>query len=134
MWQLAVDTGILILIWMTQLVVYPSFLYFQEADLLKWHKRYTKSITVIVAPLMLIQIALSANALLEPGTAILNWLHLELIVIAWAITFLKAVPLHNQIEAGNDVTLACHKLVQVNWWRTLVWTLVWGISLVVSNS
>lgn len=116
MWQLAVDSGMLVLIWMTQLVVYPSFLYFLESDLLKWHKRYTKSITVVVAPLMLLQIALSANTLLKSNTELANWLHLGLIFIAWAITFLKAVPLHNQIDARENVTMACQKQIGGGRW------------------
>ena len=53
-----VDFGLFILIWLTQLVIYPSFTYFREQDLTRWHRKYTRAISYIVMPLMLGQVGL----------------------------------------------------------------------------
>ena len=50
------DFGLLVLIWMVQLVVYPGFKYYQRERLLEWHARYTSRISYIVGPLMLGQL------------------------------------------------------------------------------
>ena len=58
--RLICDSGLLILIWMVQLVIYPSFSYYKQEDLFKWHETYTKRIAVIVIPLMLGQLITSS--------------------------------------------------------------------------
>ena len=123
-----VDFGLVILIWMTQLVVYPSFTYFSPENLYTWHKKYTTAISVIVMPLMLSQIALHLFQLYEG----FNWLRLIallLIVLAWINTFFYAVPLHNKIEKNNDIINAASSLVAVNWYRTSFWSASFAVSL-----
>ena len=56
--RLLLDFGLCILIWMVQLVVYPSFLFFSFNNLFTWHKTYTKAIALIVIPLMLGQLGI----------------------------------------------------------------------------
>ena len=51
-----VDAGLAILIWMVQLIIYPSFLYYSEENLYAWHQKYTSKIAVIVVSLMLFQL------------------------------------------------------------------------------
>ncbi|MFT7429007.1 MAG: hypothetical protein ACI9IZ_001504, partial [Nonlabens sp.] len=36
--QLLVDFGLVVLIWIVQLIIYPSFLYYGSKTLNKWHK------------------------------------------------------------------------------------------------
>ena len=126
-WRSIIDFGLVVLIWMTQLVVYPSFTYFSESDLFSWHSRYTTAISLIVMPLMLIQVGVHGWMLLHQFT----WIGLVMAILigmAWVNTFFFAVPLHNQIAAQEDVIGAAHSLVKVNWFRTVVWTLVfWGV-------
>ena len=57
--RLLLDFGLCILIWMVQLIVYPSFLFFSDNNLFTWHKTYTKAIALIVMPLMLGQLRYS---------------------------------------------------------------------------
>lgn len=52
-----------------------------------------------------------------------------LIAAVWAVTFLKAVPLHNQIQQGNNLQDNIQMLIQWNWPRTFLWTTVFAISL-----
>ena len=54
--RLLVDFGLLVLIWIIQLIIYPSFLFYRAKELITWHKMYTKAIALIVIPLMLGQL------------------------------------------------------------------------------
>ena len=63
--RLLFDFGLVILIWMVQLVVYPSFRYYKESDLMRWHERYTKAISIIVVPLMFGQLFLVILQIVE---------------------------------------------------------------------
>lgn len=128
MWKLLVDFGLVILIWMTQLIVYPSFTYYSEEALMQWHPRYTVAISCIVMPLMLAQVGLH-GWILTSQMSVLNLLAAVLIVLVWVNTFFFAVPLHNQIGEGVDVLKAADKLVKVNGYRTALWTLIFLLSL-----
>lgn len=123
-----IDFGLFILIWMTQLVVYPSFTYFSDDDLYKWHSKYTTAISIIVMPLMLGQVGLHAYDLYANFNA-LRLTTVVLISLAWVNTFLFAVPLHNNITAGKEINPSAKALVRVNWYRTIIWSLVFLISL-----
>lgn len=123
MWIKIVDFGLVVLIWMTQLIVYPSFTYFSESDLSIWHSKYTSAISIIVMPLMIAQVILYAQAILIE----FSWIKLIavfLIVLVWANTFLFAVPLHGKITQGKEIASAAEKLVSVNWYRTIFWSIV----------
>ena len=127
-WKAIVDFGLVVLIWMTQLVVYPSFTYFSENDLVNWHTRYTAAVSIMVMPLMLSQVALHGLGLVQDFA----WIKVGaavLIGLAWVNTFFYAVPLHNQIAAQQDVALASKGLVSVNWIRTVLWSLVFLLTV-----
>ncbi len=126
-----IDFGLFILIWMTQLVVYPSFTYFKDEDLYKWHTKYTTAISIIVMPLMLGQVGLHVYDLY----ANFNLLRLSTLIgigLAWVNTFFFAVPLHNKITSGKEINPSAKTLVRVNWYRTIIWSLVFFISLVLT--
>ena len=125
---LLVDFGMVILIWMTQLIVYPGFSFYSEEELNGWHKRYTATISVIVIPLMTTQFLLHAYELWVDQST-LNSINAILIAILWIITFGKAVPLHNQIARKKEALPAAQKLVSINWYRTILWNTVFGLSL-----
>ena len=55
---LLVDIGLVVLIWMVQLIVYPSFTFYSKENLVNWHQKYTARIAVIVIPLMFLQLIL----------------------------------------------------------------------------
>ena len=125
---LLVDAGLCILAWMVQLIVYPGFLYYSPPDLVKWHQKYTPRITVIVAPLMLAQLAMSVYQLiLRPSTYSL--ISMILVVSIWLITFLWFVPIHQKIDKGITQQNDLRRLVNLSWYRTLPWTLVLLLNL-----
>lgn len=127
--SLLIDFGLVILIWMTQLIVYPSFTYFQSDDLVIWHGKYTRYISIIVMPLMVGQLGFHLFGVFDQFS-IERLFSLLLIAAVWINTFFFAVPLHNKI-AGDIESLASAKaLVRINWFRTIGWTLVFLISFV----
>ncbi|WP_420318478.1 hypothetical protein [Ekhidna sp.] len=126
--KLLIDFGLVILIWMTQLVVYPSFTYFGKDELFTWHQKYTKAISIIVMPLMLGQVVVHGYFLYTDFDAI-KLIAGILIGLSWINTFSFAVPLHNQISAGQDIVESAKGLVKINWFRSALWTIVFLLSL-----
>jgi hypothetical protein len=125
--RLMMDMAALVLIWLVQLVIYPAFLYFSNADFKRWHVAYTRRTTYVVLPIMLGQLALYGWLLLTDR----SWdvaLNTLLILFVWAITFFRAVPLHSALGIEEDHLPISARLVAINWWRTGLWTLVWVIS------
>jgi len=124
----AVDFGLVVLIWLVQLIIYPSFRYYSPTELAMWHPKYSNLITLIVGPLMLAQVVLV-------GWDVLNrfsWLAIVsagLVGLMWASTVFQAIPIHNAIAAGNASPETLSRLVSINWVRTVGWTLVFGLGL-----
>ena len=125
--RLLLDFGLCILIWMVQLIVYPSFLFFSDNNLFTWHKSYTKAIALIVIPLMLGQLGIVIyQVFLAQNTFTL--ISIVLVVLLWGITLLKFAPMHQQISEGKTHLQLQKKLVQMNWIRTIIWTILFVMS------
>ena len=125
--RLVLDVGLLVLTWMIQLIVYPSFLFYTAKELIAWHKMYTKAIALIVIPLMLGQLGITIyQVFLEQNTFTLT--SIVLVVSIWGITLLKFAPMHQQISEGNTHEQLLKKLVQINWIRTIIWTILCAMS------
>jgi hypothetical protein len=129
LWRLLIDTGLFILIWIVQLVVYPGFCFYSEAQMKQWHSIYKVQISIVVLPLMVSQLALYAYFFFM-GASILNGLLLALVAMTWLVTFLISVPLHDKIENESDSTVARKKLVNTNWIRTGLWSIILIISYI----
>ena len=125
--RLVLDVGLLVLIWMIQLIVYPSFLFYTAKELIAWHKMYTKAIALIVIPLMLGQLGIIIyQVFLVQNTYTLT--SIILVVFLWGITLLKFAPMHQQISEGKTHLQLQKKLVQMNWIRTIIWTILFVMS------
>ena len=125
--RLVLDVGLLVLTWMIQLIVYPSFLFYTAKELIAWHKMYTKAIALIVIPLMLGQLGITIyQVFLEQNTYTST--SIVLVVFIWGITLLKFAPMHQQISEGNTHIQLLKKLVQNNWIRTIIWTILCAMS------
>ncbi len=126
--RLLFDAGLFVLIWMIQLVVYPSFLYYEKEKLVKWHNQYTKGLAVIVIPLMFGQLILTIIQLFRfPSSE--KIINLMLVIVVWIITFILFVPIHNKIAKNKATEKLLKQLVNRNWLRTLIWTLILGQSV-----
>ena len=127
--RVAVDFGMLILIWLVQLIIYPSFAYSARESFVQWHEKYTGLITLVVLPLMLAQIGLAAWQFYNGDRSWETLTALGLIVFCWLVTFGLSVPAHNQLQTlGNDIETV-RWLVLTNWLRTIGWTAVSVLSI-----
>jgi len=119
----AVSLALAVVLWSVQLVIYPAFTFIDPNHFERWHYRYTGAITWIVAPLMLAQFSGVAGRLILLGRPnVIWWVELSCTLIAWTVTFLVSVPLHNRLQRErNEATM--NSLVRTNWWRTAAWTL-----------
>lgn len=125
---LLIDFGLVVLIWMVQLIVYPSFLEYTKNDLLRWHHMYTQRLAIIVIPLMLGQLSFNVYQLFSQQTAytITSFLAVSFL---WVITLFVFAPMHQKIANGTwDKEFLC-SLVKRNWIRTLVWTALFLLSV-----
>jgi len=129
--RLAADTGVLTLIWLVQLVIYPSLSRYTEGNLKAWHPEYTRRVTFVILPLMLSQLVLAIYSSIQLG-GWLNFVHLLLVIIAWAITFIKAVPMHQELDESENALDVAKRLTQLNLSRTIVWTIAWLISIIAA--
>jgi hypothetical protein len=98
--RLLIDFGLVVLIWMIQLIVYPSFLHYTASNLIKWHKKYTLLIGYIVGPLMLGQLAIVSYQV-SNDINLYNSLSIFIIAAIWIVTFLQFVPIHTNISKGR---------------------------------
>jgi hypothetical protein len=128
--RLLLDSAALVLIWLVQLVIYPAFLYFPQKEFQQWHPVYARWVTYVVLPIMLGQLGLYGwLTFAHPSWDII--LNTVLILAVWGITFLRAVPLHGNLDQAADHLPISRKLVALNWWRTSLWTTIWAVSLLV---
>ena len=125
--RLVLDVGLLVLTWMIQLIVYPSFLFYTAKELVTWHKIYTKAIALIVIPLMLGQLGITIYQVFLVQN-IFTFTSIVLVVFLWGITLLKFAPMHQQISEGNTHIQLLKKLVQNNWIRTIIWNILCAMS------
>lgn len=121
---LATSWSLFGLIWIVQLVHYPSFRY--VPDFTDFHPHHTASITIIVAPLMVAELAISGWLAYRSGFQWTFVVPLAIVLLIWIATFFRAVPLHEGLASVRDDTVI-EALIRINWWRTVGWTLkaVW---------
>ena len=118
--RLIIDSGLFVLIVIVQIIIYPSFVYYERENLLKWHKIYTKKIALIVLPLMLSQLTISLIQVYLVAT-ITSITYVLLVLFLWIVTLLKFAPMHTEISKGNFNRKFLNKLIYLNWMRTTAW-------------
>lgn len=126
--RLVWDTAALVLIWLVQLVIYPSFQHYPTPEFKVWHTSYTQRVTYVVMPIMLGQLGLYCYLVVN-GSNWDVWLNLALIAGAWGITFFRAVPAHGAIGLAESHLPLAERLVRENWFRTVLWTAVWLVTV-----
>lgn len=117
----AVTWGLVGLIWVVQLVLYPAFARVPAAAFPAYHALHTRAITWVVAPLMILEVATAAW--LVAGGYRPSWFLASLLPLAvnWASTAFVQVPLHRRLAQAFDAE-AHRRLVGTNWVRTAAWT------------
>lgn len=116
------------LIWIVQLVHYPSFHYVGEDNFKAFQLHHVNSIDKIVIPVMVAELATSFGLAWADGFLSLNAIGFYLVILIWASTGLFSVPAHTKLESSKD-DQAIKKLVLTNWFRTILWSLKSGLNL-----
>lgn len=122
--RLVTDTALVMLIWLVQLVIYPSFSSIEPARFIDWHHRYMRTISFIVIPLMLVQAALiGVQCINAPIPA--HLISTAAVLAAWGATFTMSVPCHRKLQLMGKTEKWIDRLVRTNWIRTVAWSLAW---------
>jgi hypothetical protein len=121
--QLASTLPMTGLIWLIQIVSYPLFAYVDKAAFAEYHANHTRLIGFVVGPLMLLEMGASLGYLAcETVPRWQRWGGLGLTLMAWVVTVVCSVPMHNRLSTGFNIE-AHRALVQTNWLRVLAWSL-----------
>jgi hypothetical protein len=117
------------LIWVIQLVHYPSFGVVEQKQFKDFHQFHSRRISWLVIPLMVGELV-SAALLLAANSSPIWWLNLVLALAPWLFTFAFSVPAHQILAEGHHLQ-AITQLVKTNWWRTISWSLKAALLLVI---
>lgn len=112
------------LIWMVQVVHYPLFNDVGDENYSRYQQRHQNNISLIVGPVMLIELATAILLIWVIDERIdktLVYMGLGLVLLVWLSTALIQVPCHEKLARGFD-PVAYRWLVNSNWIRTIAWT------------
>ena len=109
------------LIWLVQLVHYPGFASVDADQFNSFHAMHSTRITLIVAPLMVVELLASVAWCFDDPRRFTAFVGLGLVAMIWASTAFLQVPLHNQLSSGMSASVI-DRLVRTNWIRTLAWS------------
>lgn len=109
------------LIWTIQVTHYPLFAQVGPENFAAYHEAHTRTITCVVGPLMLAEVASAGWLWLEGRRDPLFLISLGFLAAIWLSTALIQIPLHHRL-AGGFAPEPHANLVLSNWIRTLAWT------------
>lgn len=114
------------LIWLIQLVHYPSFKFIEKNEFCQFHKMHSIRITLIVGPVMAIELISGVLLLLKHISNFLLIINLLFLILIWLATAFVSVPIHSRLESAKTDSYI-DNLVKTNWIRTFLWTFRWLI-------
>ena len=116
------STSIMVgVIWVIQLVHYPSFKYVKDSDYIIFQKYHMSNISYIVFPVMLIELFTSLLIFFSGEKSFFFMLSLFCLFLIWVITVGLFTKFHNILQTGKDLKMI-EKMIKVNWIRTLLWS------------
>ena len=108
-------------IWVIQLVHYPSFHFIDKDIYDSFQKFHMNKISIIVVPVMILELATGLLLLLGNSKNILIIISFGILILIWGITGLFFSDAHGKLISGYN-ELIVNKLVSMNWIRTVLWT------------
>ena len=111
-------TGI---IWLVQLVHYPSFLYVDRNRFENFCRFHQQRISFIVIPAMCLELVANIWTYMQSSQSVLYILSSLALYAIWFITFFISMPYHRQLSRAFD-KMAIRSLIRTNWLRTALWT------------
>ena len=117
-----ISTSVMVgVIWVIQLLHYPSFHFINEKKYIEFQHFHMQRISFIVIPAMLIELA-SALLLAYFFRSSLTIILLALLLGVWAVTFIFFTNMHQKLTNGYNKSIV-DRLIQINWSRTILWSL-----------
>ena len=110
-------------IWIIQLVHYPSFHFIERNQYTSFQRFHMSRISYVVIPAMLTELftlILIIISMDQVDPIILA--SALLLIVIWLMTAVFFSGVHQKLTLGYDQTVV-EKLVKLNWGRTLLWTL-----------
>ena len=110
-------------IWIIQLVHYPSFHFIELKQYTTFQRFHMSRISYVVIPAMLTELftlILIIISMDQIDTLVLA--SAILLIFIWLMTAVFFSGVHQKLTLGYDQTVV-DKLVKLNWGRTLLWTL-----------
>ena len=109
-------------IWVIQLVHYPSFRFTDREKYVSFQIFHMRKISFIVMPVMVLEFLSGLLLVLyHSNHESLLRISFILLLIIWLVTALFFAQVHQKLSKGYDETLV-RNLVSLNWIRTLLWT------------
>lgn len=110
-------------IWLIQLIHYPSFKDIGADEFVAFHRRHSKAMSILVGPIMIAELVTSLILASQFKTFFeIFWLiQVAMTAALWFLTFLVSVPIHKRLEQSKQDPLL-RQLVKTNWPRTVLWT------------
>ena len=111
------------IIWMVQILHYPSFLFVDKQQYTEFQHFHMKKISYIIVPIMLLELFSGFGILFYIEKAQLSlYTSLTLLVLIWVITGLFFTKYHTELSKKyNRNTIL--RLIRFNWIRTVLWTI-----------
>ncbi len=119
----AIMTGI---IWIVQVVHYPTFNYLSASEFPAFHRFHEKYTSYIVIPVMTVELSTSLTTVTIEPNKFIHWLSLGCLLLIWICTFFISVPLHKLLSKGKN-THVIERLILTNWIRTALWNTRLGL-------
>ena len=112
------------LIWLIQILHYPSFIYVDRDQYESFQKFHMKKISFIVMPLMVTEFLTSAYILLfgNNENEYLFTLSFILLLVIWGLTIFIFSNIHQELSLGYNQRII-FSLIHLNWIRTILWSL-----------
>ena len=108
-------------IWVIQLVHYPSFHFIDKDIYDSFQKFHMNKISIIVIPVMILELVTGFLLLIGNSKNILIIISFGILILIWGITGLFFSDAHGKLISGYN-ELIVNKLVSMNWIRTGLWT------------
>ena len=111
------------IIWMVQILHYPSFLFIDKEQYTEFQQFHMKKISYIIIPIMLLELFSGFGILFDIEKVQLSfYASLTLLILIWLITGLFFTKYHTELSKKyNHNTIL--RLIRFNWIRTVLWTI-----------
>lgn len=119
--NILITFGLVILIWIIQILHYPSFFYYEEKEFSRAMLFHQRAVTFITLPLMVSELVVSGLIVFKT-TSLFSIMGVILVALIWISTFFIQVPLHEKLTHSKNTEFIT-KLIKTNWIRTYLWSL-----------